>query len=100
MREMSRPTNSHPASVNVRLTLEQRAAIASIAEENDVNVSEATRMLIEMGYADLKRRMGEALRDHAAEPAELAESPERARQAGVLGNAVRFSTSPEGEPQW
>lgn len=94
---------SYPVNVNVRLTIEQHAAVASIAEENDLSTSEATRWLLELGYADLKRRIGQALRDHAAEPDELAqgETPSRAEDARQLGDvAGHFISPPRREPEW
>lgn len=92
-------TLTYPVNVNVRLTIEQHAAIASIAAENGVSHSEAARLLLEMGYADLRRRMGQALRDHAAEPDELAqgESAERADTAKQLGDALRFAPLASGD---
>jgi hypothetical protein len=48
---------SYPVNVNVRLTIEQHAAIESIAAANDISTSEAARLLLEHGYAELKQRM-------------------------------------------
>ncbi len=102
MSASSHSTPTYPVNVNVRLTIEQHAAIASIAAENGVSHSEAARMLLELGYADLKRRIGQALRDHAADVDELAqgETPERAAQARQLGDAVTIGDADDGEPTW
>lgn len=98
---MTTTNRSLPVLVQARVSLEQHAAIASIAAENEITESEAMRLLIDTGYADLKRRMGQALRDHAADVDELAqgETPERAAAGRHLGDQVRIG-EPTVEVEW
>lgn len=90
-------TPSYPVAMNARLTIEQHAAVVSIAETEGVSQSEALRVLLDLGMRDLKKRIGQALQS------ELPEGQRSDDDARALGDSVRFIAPPApagGEPEW